>query len=186
MQLRAPVSLALLLVSLIIPGMIQGASAQGLIFQWLDDEGRVVYSDLAPLDREFREVQALPGPTPEDAAAARERAEAVQRLADQFREERRREERVAPAPAAPYPGEAVMPGMDPSWYGSWYPPYPRRRGGSRYPWHGTPGWPTRPPLGPGHPPPGHVTPRPYLPDFTPLWRDPAFGQPWFREPEFAP
>nr|WP_296750678.1 DUF4124 domain-containing protein [Thioalkalivibrio sp.] len=145
------------------------------VFQWVDVDGRVIYGDRPPQDREVRSLEVQPGPSPEAAQAARERAEAAQRLADEIATERRRREAEAAAAAAlrpPVPFPAERPPEI-----RYYPHYVRPR------WH--PGW-SRPP---GHRPPGkyprppHVEPAPPQ-EVWPPRRAPEFTQPR-RAPEFT-
>ena len=167
---RLSLFLAVLLVTLL---GLPAASAQE-IFQWVDAEGRVIFGDRPPHDREVRSLEVQPGPSPEAAQAARERADGVQRLADEIATERRRREAEAAAaaalrPSVPFPAERA-PEIH------YYPYSVRPR------WHPGWSWP------PGHQPPEH--PRPPLIQPAPpqaVWppgRAPEFTQPR-RAPEFT-
>lgn len=163
--------LAVLLVTLL---GLPAASAQE-IFQWVDADGRVTYGDRPPQDREVRSLEAQAGPSPEAAQAARERAEAEQRLADVIATERRRREAEAAAaaalrPSVPFPAErapeiddypySVRPRLHPGW------PWP--------PGHRPPEYPRPPLVQPA--PPQEVWPPGRAPEFTQPRRAPEFTQ----------
>ncbi|MCA1790338.1 MAG: DUF4124 domain-containing protein [Thioalkalivibrio sp.] len=168
------VSLLLVLLSLSLLGL-PAVTAQE-IFQWVDAEGRVIYGDQPPHDREVRSLEVQPGPPPEAAQAARERAEAAQRLADQIATERRRREAEAAAaaalrPSVPFPAEGPPERRyDPRYvHPHWYP------GWSRPPGHRPPGTYPRPPAVQPAPPQEVLPPR-RAPEFTQPWRAPEFTQ----------
>ena len=134
------------------------------IYQWVDEQGRVFFGDSPPAHLEVRRLQVLPGPSPAEIEAARERAETLRQLADEMAAERRRRaaeaaEAAAMRHPAPMPDILILPQREVRHY-AW--PYdPRRfRGRPPYPGHKPPGsW--RPPY-PGRPPPPIETP--YEPD----------------------
>ncbi|TVP82230.1 DUF4124 domain-containing protein [Thioalkalivibrio sp.] len=145
------------------------------VFQWVDAEGRVIYGDRPPHDREVRSLEVQPGPTPEAAQAARERAEAAQRLADEIATERRQREAEAAAAAALRPPVPFLAEPPPEIH--YHPRYVRPR------WH--PGWYRPPgPRPPGkYPRPPHIQPPPPQ-EVWPPGRAPEFTQPR-RAPEFT-
>lgn len=167
-----------------LPGLISGPWAEGALYRWTDADGRVLFSDQPPAGQPYTAVPRVPDPSPEAAAAARERAESVERMADDLARERRlREERAAAARAVPRqpdptPSESRVEIHHYPGYRSW-PHRPIRPWPPGYPpWH-----PPRPPHGhPGHPPPEDVSPRP--PAWTPPRRAPEFQWPRPRAPEF--
>jgi hypothetical protein len=165
-------------------GAVFSAGTEGNLYRWTDADGRTLFSDQPPAGKPYTTVPRAPDPSPEAAAAARERAEAVQRMADDLARERRlREERAAaarppPPQPEPTPAEPRVEIRHYPWYPSrphwpirpWPPVYP--------PWH-----PPRPPHGhPGERPPGDASPRP--PAWTPPRRAPEFQWPRPRAPEF--
>ena len=159
-----------------VPGMVFSAGTEGGLYRWTDADGRIQFSDQPPAGQPYTEVPRVSDPSPEAAAAARERAEAVQRMADDLAEERRlREERAAearPLPPQPEPAPAE-PRVEIRHY-PWYPSWPHR---PIRPWPPAypPGHFPRPPHGhPGDRPPGEVSPR----------RAPEFQWPRPRAPEF--
>ncbi|AHF00147.1 DUF4124 domain-containing protein [Thioalkalivibrio paradoxus] len=112
------------------------AAAQG-IFQWVDEHGRMIYSDRPPPEQMYREIGRALDPSEAEAEAARERAREWRRLADALAEERRqRDERAAarapswpePPVAAPLPERSVeiryypWPVYRPHWPGGRWPP----------------------------------------------------------------
>lgn len=169
---RIILSVALLL------GILSGlpaAFAEG-IYQWVDPAGGIIFGDRPPPDRATRRLEVPPAPSPEAAQAARERAEAVQRLADEFAAERRRREAAA--------AEALWRQRPPAPSAAQDAPEPPFRPRYRDPrWH--PGWFWPPPHRPPHryPRPPHLQPDP-PPDFWPPNRAPEFTQPR-RAPEFT-
>ncbi|MFZ5556019.1 MAG: DUF4124 domain-containing protein [Pseudomonadota bacterium] len=106
-----PALAALALVTLIAA---PGAGAQG-IYKWVDERGRVTYSSTPPPPgRSGKELQVKPGPSPQETEAARQRAESVKQLNEQFADERRKRDAQAAtkaenpsrlAPATPAPAE---------------------------------------------------------------------------------
>ena len=170
----------LLLLMLLLPCVVQVAWAQG-VYQWRDDGGRMVYGDRPPAGAQARRVEVAPGPTPEATDAARERAEALQRLVDEMAVERRRREEAAaaaalqwiPRPPAPEP-VIERPPVVRSYL--WSPYWPAYRGGVHYPGYAFPGKRPRP----GYhrwPPPEDMSRRPRPPEFTQPRRAPEFTNP---------
>jgi hypothetical protein len=172
-------SLALPMVLLL--GTLSGLPAAFAenIYQWVDPAGRVIYGDQPPPDRPSRRLELPPAPSPTAAQAARERAEAVQRLADEFAAERRRREAEAaaaealrrerqPAPSAAEngpEGHFYNRYREPRWHPGWFWP-PRHRHPDRYP-----RWPPF-----QKDPPPDVWPPDRAPEFTQPRRAPEFTQ----------
>jgi hypothetical protein len=156
-----------LLLILAAPLLLQTAAAQG-VYRWIDQEGRTVFSDRPPPGMDYYRPTLPPGPTPEQAAAARERAEQLQRQVAERDEERRRREELAAARAAeearatpppPAPAQDQPPWIrDHRWY--WPHPVP-------------PHYPVRP-WPPPPPPPQDTFGRPRAPEFTQPRRPPEF------------
>jgi hypothetical protein len=82
--------------------LLPHAAAQEPVYKWVDAAGNVTYSDQPPPSGHTAEQLQMPAaPSAEDAAAARQRSEALQRQADEMAQERRlREQRAAEAAKA--------------------------------------------------------------------------------------
>ncbi|AGA33638.1 hypothetical protein TVNIR_1977 [Thioalkalivibrio nitratireducens DSM 14787] len=160
-------------------GPVPPAAAQG-IFQWVDEHGRMIYSDRPPPGREYRELGPVPDPSEDEIEAARERAREWRRLADALAEERRQREERAAAREPPWPDPPAAK-----------PPPERSVEIRYYPWplyrHYRPGgWfpPGHRPPHLRHPPPEDPSARVRAPEFTQPRRAPEFVQPR-RAPEFV-
>ncbi len=176
---------SLLALMLTIPCGMQVAGAQD-VYQWRDEAGQLTFGDRPPADRPAHRIEARPGPSPQAREAARERAEAVQRLVDEMAAERRLREEAAAAAALPWVPKQSEPVIEaPPVVRSylWSPYWPGYRRGVPYPGHSPSGKRPRP----GYhrwPPPEDVSRRPRPPEFTQPWRAPEFThRP--RAPEFT-
>jgi len=138
-----------------------GAAMAQQVYRFVDESGRVVFSDQPPPSGVDAEEVAVPETeTAASGAEAGERMERMLSVTDKLQQDRiaRETERQAAQAAAVQAREPppVEPAEDDDDGGGWYPVY-----GPGYGWG--PGWP-------GYGPPHHRPPRP----------------PWHRPPEWSP
>jgi hypothetical protein len=102
---RYGLNFALLLSVWFLVASFQPLAAEAGIYKWTDERGQVIYSDRPPPGQAVQGIVVNPGPSPEEAEAARQRLESIREAADQRaqeraqREETRRMEEAASPPA---------------------------------------------------------------------------------------
>jgi hypothetical protein len=73
------------------------------VYQWVDENGRTVFSDQPPAGRAARQLQMPAAPSAEEVEAAEQRTQALDKQADELAAERRKreEQRAVTAPSQP-------------------------------------------------------------------------------------
>jgi hypothetical protein len=132
---------------------VAASAVHAQVYKWVDERGRVTYSSTPPpAGKGGQELKLQGGPSQQDAQAARERAEDVKRLNEQFADERRKRDEQTGAAATARPAETAPPVEQRSTY--------RDTDGVDYPAYGPPGVRPRPPIARPQPPAGSPRPTP--------------------------